>query len=119
MNRPPDRPAVPVPRPSEVCRQLLHALEASEGRRRQRKRDTTPDAIGLALRRRLLEAAVRADPDPAEFEAWLLRAAERETHPNTGAALAMARAILEDWQLACVSPGVQEWLRAGSPSADR
>ena len=38
-------------RPAEVCSQLLRALDASEGRRRRRKRDTTPDAIGLELKR--------------------------------------------------------------------
>jgi len=35
-------------RPAVVCGQLLAALAASDGRRRRRKRDTTPDAIGLA-----------------------------------------------------------------------
>ena len=38
-------------RPAEVCAALLAALEAAEGRRRSRKRDQTPDAIGLAIKR--------------------------------------------------------------------
>src|SRR2546422_5226163 len=38
-------------RPGEICRELLAALDASEGRRRRRKRDTTPDAIGLTIKR--------------------------------------------------------------------
>ena len=59
------------PRPAAVCRELLAALEASEGRRRRRKRDTTPDAIGLAIKLDLLQRAIAADPDPDQFEAWL------------------------------------------------
>src|SRR5688500_4913591 len=50
-------------RPAQVCRGLLAALDASDGRRRARKRDQTPDAIGLAAKRELLERAVRDDPD--------------------------------------------------------
>ena len=60
------------PRPGEVCRELLAALDASEGRRKRRKRDTTPDAIGLTVKRELLERAIAADPEPQAFEAWLL-----------------------------------------------
>src|SRR5256885_10377305 len=52
------------PRPAQICRELLNALEASEGRRKRRKRDTTPDAIGLEVKRDLLERAVAADPEP-------------------------------------------------------
>jgi hypothetical protein len=58
-----DQQTLPL-RPAEVCRALLAALDASEGRRRRRKRDTTPDAIGLAIKRCLLEQAVREDPAP-------------------------------------------------------
>ena len=61
-----------VMRPAEVCRYLLLALNPSEGRRKQRKRDTTLDAIGMGLKRELLERAVREDPAPEEFEHWLL-----------------------------------------------
>src|SRR5256885_14047882 len=60
-----------APRPGEICRELLAALDASEGRRRRRKRDTTPDAIGLTMKRDLLERAVAADPDPDRFGQWL------------------------------------------------
>jgi hypothetical protein len=51
-------------RPGYVCQALLAALDASEGRRRRRKRDQTPDAIGLAIKRRLLEQAVREEHVP-------------------------------------------------------
>ena len=59
-------------RPAGICKALLAALDASEGRRRKRKRDQTPDAIGLALKRELLQRAVEDDPDPDAFEEWLL-----------------------------------------------
>ena len=58
-------------RPADFCREVMAALEASDGRRRRRKRDTTPDAIGLGMKRRLLEEAIAADPEPRDFENWL------------------------------------------------
>ena len=42
-------------RPADVARALLAALEASEGRRRKRKRNQTADAFGLSVKRELLE----------------------------------------------------------------
>jgi hypothetical protein len=101
------------PRPAEVCRHLLSALGATEGRRGRRKRNTAPDALGMAMQRTLLEAAIAADPDPADFEAWLLAAAE------TGAARALALLILDEWRFALASPAFRAWLASGAPSADR
>ena len=57
--------------PKTFCAALLAALEASEGRKRKRKRDQTPDTIGLLAKRELLERAVCEQPDAEEFEAWL------------------------------------------------
>lgn len=105
----------PLPRPAALGRQLLAAIDASEGRRRRRKRDTTPDAIGLDLKRRLLEDLVRDDPDPEAFDAWL---AARCTGPGSGGLRAMARSILEEWQMAASSQEFREWLRHGAPSDD-
>jgi hypothetical protein len=59
-------------RPAAFCGALVPSLDASEGQRRRRKRDTTPDAIGMSLKRPLLDAAIADDPDPDGFEAWLL-----------------------------------------------
>jgi hypothetical protein len=59
-------------RPARVCTALLAALNASDGRRRARKRDQTPDSVGLALRRELLIQAAHDDPEPDAFEQWLL-----------------------------------------------
>ena len=111
-----------APRPAEICRLLLGALEASEGRRRRRRRDTTPDALGLALKRGLLEAAVRRDPDAREFETWLLEEVRTplsgSVDPAPGAVLAMARAVLDEWRLAVASPEFLDWLRQGAHSDD-
>jgi hypothetical protein len=107
----------PVPRPSTICRELLAALDASEGRRRRRKRDTTPDAIGLTMKRELLERAVAADPDPDRFEEWLyeqcLAAGAAE-----GGVRAMALSIFEEWRLARDASAFGEWLARGAPSDD-
>src|SRR5690606_28676862 len=91
VSRPPTRPA-------EFCRGLLAALDASEGRRRRRKRDTTPDAIGLAIKRELLEAAMADDPAPEEFEAWLLGRCLAVGH-GSGGVRAMALSIWHEWLL--------------------
>ena len=100
-----------------VCRELLAALEASEGRRRRRKRDTTPDAIGLGIKRALLEGAVAEDPEAADFERWLL---ERclAAGGETGAMRAMALEVLAEWRLASSLPAFGEWLDHGAPSDD-
>ena len=106
-------------RPAEVCRALLAALEASEGRRRTRKRDQTPDALGLALKRDLLQRAVADDPAPDAFEAWLLDYPSTCARPEmAGPALAMARTVFEEWRLAHSSTEFRQWLASGAPSDD-
>jgi hypothetical protein len=106
-------------RPAGACRGLLAALDASEGRRGRRKRDTTPDAIGISLKRRLLEEAVQADPEPDYFEAWLLERCLSGETASTGAMRAMAREVLTEWRLAAASVQFRDWLAAGAPSEDR
>ena len=109
-------PLAPALRPAEVCRQLLAAMDASEGRRKRRKRDTTPDAIGMAVKRRLLEETIVQDPDPDGFEGWLLQrtlAAE-----GSGPVRAMAREVYADWRLAQASDVFRSWLLQGAPSDD-
>ena len=108
-----------TPRPRDVCRGLLAALEASEGRRRRRKRDTTADAIGLGIKRDLLEAALAADPEPAAFDAWLLeRCLEAPGGASVGAMRAMALEIMAEWRLAAAAPEFVDWLARGAPSGD-
>jgi hypothetical protein len=106
-------------RPADVCRALLAALEASEGRRRKRKRDQTPDAFGLAVKRDLLQQAVEDDPEPEAFEAWLLNyPATCKARELVGPAFAMARAVFEEWRLAHASGEFRLWLEQGAPSDD-
>jgi len=108
-------------RPARVCEALLAALEASQGRRRMRKRDQTPDAFGLDIKRRMLEDVVREDPDYDVFEHWLLlytQTWEREGDAAAGAAAAMARAIFEEWRLAYAMRDFALWLQNGAPSQD-
>ena len=105
------------PRPSEVCGRLLAALDASEGRRRRRKRDTTPDSIGMAIKRRLLEETVRDDPDPDAYEGWLLERCLGKDGPS-GPVQAMAREIFAEWKLAEESIEFRSWLLQGAPSDD-
>lgn len=104
--------------PAELCRGLLGALDASEGRRRRRSRNTTADIIGLAIQREILEAAVRDEPAPDEFEAWLLDRCLAEGFAD-GAQRAMALFIWDQWQLAQRAPDVQAWILAGGHSDDR
>jgi hypothetical protein len=104
-----------------VCAALLAALAASEGRSRRRKRDQTPDRIGLGIRRALLERVVREDPGPDQFEAWLLERcldAEAAGAAGAGAVRAIASGILSDWRQARASAGFREWLLRGAPSDD-
>jgi hypothetical protein len=106
-------------RPAKVCGALLAALEAAEGRRRNRKRDQTPDAIGLAIKRELLQRAVEEDPSPEAFEEWLLRCGlECSASDSAGATFAMARAIFEEWSLAHSMNEFKNWLDQGAPSED-
>jgi hypothetical protein len=104
-------------RPALVCRQLLQATDSSEGRRKRRKRNTTPDALGMEVKRDLLAAAVTNDPDPDDFEAWLFVQVQASGN-LAGATRAMALQIWDEWQFALASGGFREWLAAGAPSDD-
>jgi len=104
--------------PAELCRGLLGALDASEGRRKRRVRNTNADSIGLAIQRDILEAVVRDAPAPDEFEAWLMARCEAEGVAD-GAQRAMALFVWDQWQLALQAPDVQAWILAGGQSDDR
>lgn len=109
----------PALRPADICRALLAALDASEGRRQKRKRDQTPDAFGLAVKRHLLQRVVEDDPRPEAFEEWLLNYPMQQNSPElAGPALAMARAVFEEWRLAHSLREFRHWLEDGAPSAD-
>ena len=106
-------------RPADICRALLAALEASEGRRRKRKRDQTPDAFGLSVKRDLLQQAVEHDPPPEAFEEWLINYPQTcKARELVGPAAAMARAVFEEWRMAHASGEFRAWLEQGAPSDD-
>jgi hypothetical protein len=107
-----------APRPGRVCAELLAAVDASEGRRKRRARNTTADAIGLEIKRQLLEEVVRADPEPDDFEGWLLERCQREGAAD-GPVRAMALVIWDEWRLASTTAEFRRWLEEGAPSADR
>lgn len=104
-------------RPADVCRRLLMALEATEGRRRKRKRNTTTDAIGLSIKRDLFEAAIAADPDPDDFEAWLLEYC-LQFGLASGPVRAMALEVFDEYRLAVQAASLRAWLDRGAPSDD-
>ena len=109
----------PSPRPAEVCKALLAALEASEGRNRKRLRDQKPDTIGLSIKRALLARAVQDDPAPEAFEEWLLNYPTKcDILGPSGAVSAMARIVLEEWRLAHSMDAFRVWLEKGAPSDD-
>lgn len=108
---------IPALRPAEFCLRNLAALDATEGRRRRRKRDTTPDAIGMSIKRELLEAASVEDPEPADFEGWLLQRC-LTTGAGSGMVRAMAMDVFAEWCMAQASPDFREWLEEGAPSED-
>jgi hypothetical protein len=106
-------------RPAQVCAALLAALDASEGRSRRRKRDQTPDRLGLEIKRWILEGAVREDPGPAAFESWLLdQCVTASKGPGGGAVRAMAQDVLFEWRLAQTVDPFHRWLSEGAPSDD-
>lgn len=104
-------------RPGRVCHQLLAALEGAQGRRKRRKRNTTPDALGMEIKRDLLERAAAEDPDADDFEGWLLEQC-LAAGPLAGATRAMALDVMDEWRLALAAPGFRDWLEEGAPSDD-
>jgi hypothetical protein len=104
--------------PVQLCSGLLSALDASEGRRKRRSRNTTADSIGLAIQRALLEDAVREQPGAEEFERWLQERCVAQGESD-GAHRAMALLIWHEWKLASKAEDVSAWLLSGAQSDDR
>jgi hypothetical protein len=71
----------------------------------------------MAIKRTILEATVRQDPEPAGYEEWLL---ERclEAGGADGPTRAMALDVLSDWRLSQSSTVFRTWLEQGAPSDD-
>jgi hypothetical protein len=103
-------------RPREVCRALLQALEPAQGLVSRRRRDQTPDQVGLSIKRGLLLRAVEDDPAAAEFEAWLV--AQICLSEASGPVRAMCMQILDEYHAAQGCREFEAWLEAGAPSDD-
>ena len=104
-------------RPAELASHLLAALDASEGRRRKRKRNTAPDSIGMNLKRTLMEETIRQNPEPEMYEGWLLERCLASPEA-AGSIRAMALELLSEWRLAQTSAVFRSWLEHGAPSDD-
>ena len=104
-------------RPAQICEQLLTAMDGSEGRRKRRKRNTTPDALGLQLKRELLERAITDDPEPEAFEEWLASQC-LAAGPAAGSMQAMALDVRDEWKFAQASESFRRWLAEGAPTDD-
>jgi len=106
-----------VVRPAEFCRKLLGALDVSDGRRKRRARNTTPDTLGMEIKRELIAQVVAADPEPEDFERWLFEYCGRSVG-GAGAVRAMAIDTLHEWRLVSTSGSFRQWLDEGAPSDD-
>lgn len=71
----------------------------------------------MSIKRELLEAAVQEDPEPDEFEAWLLQRC-LAAGAGSGMMRAMAIDIHSEWRMADASPTFRLWLEQGAPSDD-
>ena len=97
---------------------MLAALDAADGLRRTANATKRRTAIGLAIKRELLQRAVQEDPDPEVFEEWLLQCGPAGAPASSGAVSAMARAIFDEWRLAHSLDEFKQWLDQGAPSDD-
>lgn len=108
-----NNPGMPL-RPADYCTQALDAIRVSDERRKQRKRDTGPDVFGMDIKRDLLEKGIEADPEPDEFEGFLLQQVIES--PAGGPIRAMAVEVLADYQNACMFQSFNQWLADGAPT---
>jgi hypothetical protein len=96
-------PVEPPLRPRDFAVLLLASGDLAP---RQRARDQQADRAGLDLKRRVLNAVARLDPEPDDLEGALLSIVD-ELGPPSGPVRAVALAVLQEWQAAIATPG---WL---------
>jgi hypothetical protein len=95
----------------------LLLLASEELRPRRRRRSQGPDAAGLELKRRLLEAVARVDPEPAGLEAALAGLID-DLGPPSGPIRALALGFKEEWQAVPANPAWLEQLRAQATASE-
>src|SRR5687768_14158623 len=93
-------------RPRDLALLLLASGELLP---RRRARDQQADRAGLELKRNLLDRRAALEPEPEELEAALMQIVA-EIGPPTGPTRALALALKEDWELACVNPAFLQHL---------
>jgi hypothetical protein len=71
----------------------------------------------MALKRQLMEGAVRENPEPEAFEAWLLQHC-LAADIASGSVRAVAQDIFAEWRLASACRSFGAWLAQGAPSDD-
>lgn len=108
-----ERPGDITLRPAEFAHLALASIGVAEGRRRRRQRDTLADTLGLELKLDLLFAIQAADPEPAEFQQYLLEYALQPGRA-TGPVRGVCSDVWLEWESALTSPGYVEWLRQGA-----
>ena len=96
------------PRPKDIA---LLWLASGDLLPRQRARDQQADITGSTLKSRILNELVQLDPEPEQMEGALAQIIAL-LGPPTGPTRAIALSVLEEWQAACVSPELVEWLLA-------
>jgi hypothetical protein len=99
-------------RPRDLALLVLSSGELSG---RQRLRSQTPDQVGLALKRQLLERLASLDPEPGELEATLARLID-DLGPPSGPIRALALSFRDEWQ---ALPANSEWVRHLRAEAER
>ena len=91
----------PALRPAECAGRCSPRSKRPKDAGGKRKRDQTPDAFGLAVKRELLQRAIEDDPAAGSIRRM---AAQLSSHLRGAGArrarAAMARAVFEEWRLA-------------------
>jgi hypothetical protein len=93
-------------RPGDFARILLAAAGDPP---RARARDQQADILGEALRRRVLNGIVMLDPEPEKLESALLTIVAELDEP-AGSTRAACTAIVQEWEIARLSPGFWPFL---------
>ncbi len=84
---------------------------------RSRARDQQADMLGEAIKRRVLNRLVVLDPEPDDLESALLAIVQELGEPS-GANRAVCTAILQDWEMARLSPAFWPFLLGQAMQAD-
>ncbi len=114
MTSEPIGPPEQLIRPGDFARVLL---AAGGDPPRARARDQQADILGESMKRRVLNRLVVLDPEPDGMELALLTIVEELGEPS-GANRAVCTAILQEWEMARLSPAFWPFLIGQAMHAD-